>query len=444
MEMSEQSEKYESALIVEKTQEVDGDIQRVEVESKQSLESESLSVMTVKKCEYGSSTKESKEVETNEETSAIETSVTEISSSEVVEHHYEESQALVLTETRNSSDTNAVAAIGEQTQQAVKTADSEEASDSTKKKIATAPRSGGRVSRRRSPTKPSSSRRRISRPEEGHDSGVDETTQSQNGESSSPPKGGRASPRKRQPRSVDPSPMKRLGQPTAASVERKKVPMNKVEVGKSASPNLKQVKSKIGSLDNTTYRPGGGNVKIESKKLDYSRASSRITAKNEEYKPRGGDKKIESQKLKWNAQSKVGSLENTSHKAGGGAKKIETQKLNFKDSAQSKVGSRDNIKHKAGGGDVQIQEQRLDFKEKASSKVGSLKNVTHRPGGGDKKIFDDKEYLRQRSSECGSPCKTPSSVPGSVCSASRPESPAGTNPTSQATSGVTSPQPSES
>ncbi|KAA0203986.1 hypothetical protein HAZT_HAZT002661 [Hyalella azteca] len=229
--------------------------------------------------------------------------------------------------------------------------------------------------------------------------------------------------------------MKRLGQPTAASVERKKVPMNKVEVGKSASPNLKQVKSKIGSLDNTTYRPGGGNVKIESKKLDYSRASSRITAKNEEYKPRGGDKKIESQKLKWNAQSKVGSLENTSHKAGGGAKKIETQKLNFKDSAQSKVGSRDNIKHKAGGGDVQyrlmlprfrkplytIQEQRLDFKEKASSKVGSLKNVTHRPGGGDKKIFDDKEYLRQRSSECGSPCKTPSSVPGSVCSASRPE-----------------------
>ncbi|KAA0184020.1 hypothetical protein HAZT_HAZT002662 [Hyalella azteca] len=164
MEMSEQSEKYESALIVEKTQEVDGDIQRVEVESKQSLESESLSVMTVKKCEYGSSTKESKEVETNEETSAIETSVTEISSSEVVEHHYEESQALVLTETRNSSDTNAVAAIGEQTQQAVKTADSEEASDSTKKKIATAPRSGGRVSRRRSPTKPSSSRRRISRP----------------------------------------------------------------------------------------------------------------------------------------------------------------------------------------------------------------------------------------------------------------------------------------
>ena len=68
--------------------------------------------------------------------------------------------------------------------------------------------------------------------------------------------------------------------------------MNKIEVGKSASPNLKQVKSKIGSLNNTAYKPGGGNVRIESKKLDFSKASSRITAKNEEYKPGGGDKKV--------------------------------------------------------------------------------------------------------------------------------------------------------
>lgn len=68
--------------------------------------------------------------------------------------------------------------------------------------------------------------------------------------------------------------------------------MNKIEVGKSASPNLKAVKSKIGSMDNATYRPGGGKVKIESKKLDYSKASSRITAKNDAYQPGGGDKKV--------------------------------------------------------------------------------------------------------------------------------------------------------
>ena len=68
--------------------------------------------------------------------------------------------------------------------------------------------------------------------------------------------------------------------------------MNKIEVGKSASPNIKTVRSKIGSLNNTSYKPGGGNVKIESKKLDFTKTSSRIAAKNEEYKPKGGDKKV--------------------------------------------------------------------------------------------------------------------------------------------------------
>lgn len=40
--------------------------------------------------------------------------------------------------------------------------------------------------------------------------------------------------------------------------------------------------------------------------------------------------------------------------------------------------------------------QKLDIK--AESKVGSFENVKHKPGGGDKKIFDDKDYLRQASS----------------------------------------------
>lgn len=68
--------------------------------------------------------------------------------------------------------------------------------------------------------------------------------------------------------------------------------MNKIEVGKSASPNIKNVRSKIGSLDNATYKPGGGKIKIESKKLDFSKASSRIEAKNDKYTPGGGEKKV--------------------------------------------------------------------------------------------------------------------------------------------------------
>lgn len=38
---------------------------------------------------------------------------------------------------------------------------------------------------------------------------------------------------------------------------------------------------------------GGGNVKIETKKLDI-KATSRIEAKNDAYSPRGGEKKVNS------------------------------------------------------------------------------------------------------------------------------------------------------
>ncbi|KAK8395616.1 hypothetical protein O3P69_005609 [Scylla paramamosain] len=255
-------------------------------------------------------------------------------------------------------------------------------------------------------------------PEEGHDSGVDETTQAkENGGSRSPSKGSRGSPKKRMPRSSDPSPIKPRT-PTSAPSSERKVPMNKIEVGKSASPNLKAVKSKIGSMDNATYKPGGGKIKIESKKLDYSKASSRIAAKNEAYQPGGGDKKIESQKLKWNVSSKIGSLDNKDHKPGGGDKKIESQKLKF--AAQSKIGSKENIKHKPGGGEIKIENQKLDFRDKASSKVGSLNNVQHKAGGGDKKIFDDKEYLRQMQ---GSPCNTSTSKASSEANLSGTQSP---------------------
>ncbi|XP_043947054.1 uncharacterized protein LOC108024615 isoform X3 [Drosophila biarmipes] len=131
----------------------------------------------------------------------------------------------------------------------------------------------------------------------------------------------------------------------------KKVPMNKVQVGHAPSPNLKAVRSKIGSLDNATYKPGGGHVKIESKKIDI-KAAPRIEAKNDKYMPKGGEKKIVTTKLQWNAKSKIGSLENAAHKPGGGDKKIETLKMDFKDKAKPKVGSTANVKHQPGGGDI--------------------------------------------------------------------------------------------
>lgn len=69
------------------------------------------------------------------------------------------------------------------------------------------------------------------------------------------------------------------------------VPMNKVKVGMSSSPNLKEIKSKVGSLANTTYKPGGGEVKIESRKLEW-KAGARTQAKNDGYTPKGGERKV--------------------------------------------------------------------------------------------------------------------------------------------------------
>lgn len=242
-----------------------------------------------------------------------------------------------------------------------------------------------------------------------NDSGVDESTQgndlSSNGDHTSPRKSLRNSARLTTPtkdrsfsrgsrspnlKSPDSTPS------TPGTTEKKKLPMNKVQVGSAPSPNLKVVKSKIGSLANAHHKPGGGNIRIEHKKIDVSNAQSRIGAKNDSYAPSGGEKKILSQRLQWNAKSKIGSLENAQHKPKGGEKKIESVKLDFKEKAKPKVGSKDNIKHVAGGGDVKIEDKKLDIK--AESKIGSLDNVKHKPGGGDKKIFDDKEYLRQTSS----------------------------------------------
>jgi microtubule-associated protein tau len=50
----------------------------------------------------------------------------------------------------------------------------------------------------------------------------------------------------------------------------------------------------------------------------------------------------------------VGSKENLSHQPKGGDKKIETVKLDFKEKASSKVGSLDNIAHQPAGGDKRI------------------------------------------------------------------------------------------
>ncbi|XP_045550099.1 microtubule-associated protein 4 isoform X7 [Salmo salar] len=109
-------------------------------------------------------------------------------------------------------------------------------------------------------------------------------------------------------------------------------------------PDLKNVRSKIGSTDNMKYQSTGGKVSTA-----------------------GG------------SQSKDGQ----------GKVMIVHKKLDFSH-ITSRCGSKDNIKHVPGGGNVQIQHKKVDL-SKVTSKCGSKDNIKHKPGvsttgGGDVKI----------------------------------------------------------
>ncbi|XP_077174921.1 microtubule-associated protein 2-like isoform X21 [Paroedura picta] len=105
-------------------------------------------------------------------------------------------------------------------------------------------------------------------------------------------------------------------------------------------PDLKNVRSKIGSTDNIKYQPKGGQIQIVTKKIDLSHVTS-----------------------------KCGSLKNIRHRPGGGRVKIESVKLDFKEKAQAKVGSLENAHHVPGGGNIKIDSQKLNFREHAKARV---------------------------------------------------------------------------
>ncbi|KAM7365638.1 hypothetical protein PAMP_016555 [Pampus punctatissimus] len=85
-------------------------------------------------------------------------------------------------------------------------------------------------------------------------------------------------------------------------------------------PDLKNVKSKIGSTTNIKHQPKGGQVQILTEKLDFSHVQSKCGSKdNLKHTPKGGNVMIPSVKLDYShVQAKCGSLNKLQHTAGGG------------------------------------------------------------------------------------------------------------------------------
>ncbi|XP_043392754.1 microtubule-associated protein tau isoform X22 [Chelonia mydas] len=140
---------------------------------------------------------------------------------------------------------------------------------------------------------------------------------------------------------------------------------SRLQTSTAPMPDLKNVRSKIGSTENLKHQPGGGKVQIMNKKLDLS-----------------------------NVQSKCGSKDNIKHSPGGGSVQIVYKPVDLSH-VTSKCGSLGNIHHKPGGGQVEVKSEKLDFKEKVQSKIGSLDNISHVPGGGNKKIESHKLTFRE-------------------------------------------------
>ncbi|XP_052466973.1 microtubule-associated protein tau isoform X4 [Carassius gibelio] len=177
-----------------------------------------------------------------------------------------------------------------------------------------------------------------------------------------------------------------------------KSPKNRSPTSLSAAaplPDLKNIRSKVGSTDNLKHQPGGGRVQILDQKVDFSNVQSKCGSKaNLRHVPGGGNIQILDQKLDLsNVQSRCGSKDNMKHVPGGGKVQILHKKIDLTN-VQSKCGSKDNIRHKPGGGNIEIRSEKLEFK--AQSKIGSMDNIKHTPGGGSRRIESHKLTFREQ------------------------------------------------
>ncbi|KAM6107937.1 microtubule-associated protein tau-like isoform 1-T1 [Pterocles gutturalis] len=171
---------------------------------------------------------------------------------------------------------------------------------------------------------------------------------------------------------------------------------SRIQPSAAPMPDLKNVKSKIGSTENLKHQPGGGKVNIINKKLDFSSVQSKCGSKdNIKHIPGGGSVQIVNKKLDFSSvQSRCGSKDNIKHIPGGGSVQIVYKPVDLSH-VTSKCGSLGNIHHKPGGGQVEVKSEKLDFKDKVQSKIGSLDNISHVPGGGNKKIETHKLTFRE-------------------------------------------------
>ncbi|XP_048868256.1 microtubule-associated protein 4-like isoform X3 [Brienomyrus brachyistius] len=186
--------------------------------------------------------------------------------------------------------------------------------------------------------------------------------------------------------------------PTATLPERKppvpRAPRSSTNPRPSTAPtpDIKNVRSKIGSTDNMKHQPGGGKVSTSQGTTD-TLAKGPLSKETSQGKVQIVTKKLDFSHI----TSRCGSKDNIKHVPGGGNIQILNKKVDLS-KVTSKCGSKANMKHKPGGGDVKIESHKISVK--AQSKVGSMDNMNHNPGGGNFKA----EGMQETTEGNGAPC----------------------------------------
>ncbi|XP_063308950.1 microtubule-associated protein 4 isoform X10 [Pelobates fuscus] len=179
----------------------------------------------------------------------------------------------------------------------------------------------------------------------------------------------------------------------------------------ATAPDLKNIRSKIGSTDNLKHQPGGGKAKVEKKPVPASttarkpvtlagpKSTAPRPAVTKESVPKQSNEKVQiiSKKVNYShVQSKCGSKDNIKHVPGGG---------NVPNAAKPAAGSarpQAPSNHKPGSANVQIVNKKIDV-SKVSSKCGSKANLKPKSGGGDSKSEASNGNLKKQEETMSAP-----------------------------------------
>ncbi|KAM5157472.1 microtubule-associated protein 4 [Mantella aurantiaca] len=166
-----------------------------------------------------------------------------------------------------------------------------------------------------------------------------------------------------------------LSKPSTAPTSK---PMAKQPPRPATAPDLKNIRSKIGSTDNLKHQPGGGKAKVEKKPVPASTARKPV--------PPAAPKP---------AASKAADTKETAQKQSNGKVQIVSKKANYSH-VQSKCGSKDNIKHVPGGGNV------TNATKPSAGAARPPASSAHKPGSANVQITNKKIDVSKVSAKCGS------------------------------------------